>query len=225
VFTSVATTLSQLLADSFALTEVDSITSGPRDVIWAPAEIAQRMRAEQSSQLGRDPDQNMPFISFWRTASRPAKLRRSLPMAREGVYTGAANVGLYKMVPVDMVFQCEHWSNVKSEADLESAMRRYFMWAEPPNQLTVMDQNDVYYDLQLKFPVDPTDSSRLMEMFEIGRLHRWTFVVVVQAFAVTGGITFHPIESIGWTVWDYSAYGDIERAVELDSGVITEEEE
>lgn len=209
---AITTQLQQEIADRFALTEVDSVTSGPRDVLWAPAEIALRNRMEQSAQLGRDPEILPPFLSFWRIAERLDKPRLNLPAAEYGVPTGSGLTRRYKLTPVDLVYQIEHWA--EKEVNHEDAIRRFFQWSDFPPPLTLTDVNGVTFDLPTTF-MDPVDNSRIPEIWNIGSLYRETMVVRIGGYVVedSGAGAFKTIETITWNVYDYSAYGTTEDAV------------
>jgi hypothetical protein len=210
---AIATRLQQEIADTFGYTAIDSFLNGPRDVLWCPAEIAPRNRMEQSARLERARELNTPFMSFWRIGERPNRSRRNLPLAYEGAYTNDDRTEKYKMRPVKLAFQVEHWAH--DEEDHEFAIETYLKWIDPEPELVLTDINGVTFQMPMQFQ-DPKDNSRIPEIYKIGRLHRETFVFTVDGYVIDAtGDVFVTIETITWNIWDYSAYGTVEDAVLL----------
>jgi hypothetical protein len=191
----------------------------PRDVLWCPPEIAMRRRQEQSSRLNRSPEQNMPFLSFWRTAVSPDKSRRNVPMAVDGVPTDSTRVMRYTLRPVFIVLQAEHWAD--KHVDHEGAIENFIRWTDPLPELVVTDSNGVVFQLPM-WVLDPQDNSRISEVFEAGEIYRETFVFRLNGYVVTSSSGYKPIETIKWNIWDYSATGDTDDAVLIKQVELTE---
>lgn len=212
---AIATKLQQEVADIFGYTAIDPILNGPRDVLWCPAEIALRNRMEQSAKLERPRELNTPFMSFWRIGERPNRARRNVPLAYDGAYTNADRTEKYKMRPVKLAFQIEHWS--AAEDDHEFAVETYLKWMDPEPELVLTDVNGVTFQMPMQFQ-DPKDNSRIQEIYNIGRLHRETFVLTIDGYVIDAtGDVFVTIDTITWNIWDYGAYGTVESAVILKS--------
>lgn len=212
-----ATQLQQTIANQFGLTAIDAITSGPRDVLYVVPEIALRARQEQCSELGLDPEQNMPFLSFYRTGYQLNKPRLNLPLITDGAFTDDNRTRKYKMRPVRFVFQIEHWSD-KPE-DFEEAIENFYKWSVLPGELVLTDTEGVTFQLPINFD-DVQDNSRLRELFDIGPIYRATMPVVVSGYIITENGPFTTIHTITWNIWDYSAYGNPDRAILIKSGEV-----
>lgn len=193
----------QIAAAFGYLTPVDLTREGdpPRDVIWCPPEIALRRRQEQSSALDRTPEIHVPFMSFWRTMGREDKKRLNVPLAWRGAPIDGSYTRYYGLRPVSLVYQIEHWS--KDHPVHELAYEKWINWTMPLPVVSFTDANGVQFDLPTSV-IDPTDNSRIPEIYEIGELYRWTFNMVVQGYVITdsGEESYVPIEKVIWNIWD-----------------------
>jgi hypothetical protein len=208
------------IATRFGLTTTDTVdgTSTYRDVVWGPPDVAFRLRSEQSSKLGRNPESIFPFASFWRTGYRANMQRLNTMLAESGASTDSNLTQKYKMKPLDLAFQVEYWSYKPGE--YEAAIENWYKWKLPGNILELTDVNDITFEMNLVLG-DAQDNSRLQEQFEIGKIYRATFPVAVGSFVIEDGGTFVTIETIFWTFNDYSATDDVDDAVLIKSGSIT----
>ncbi len=207
---AIATELQAVIATKFGYTATDSLTSGPRDVVWLPDQVAFRERAEQSSELVRGVEAQMPFLSFWRTGMRLNKGRRNIPQASDGVATADSNLAKYKLIPVDMAFQIEFWAD--EVVDFEGAIESWYKWAWPPTELVLTDVSDVVFPLTMDFG-DAQDNSLLQQRREVGDIYRASFPLTVLGYVVESGGTFKTIKTIKWDIYDYSATEEVEGAV------------
>lgn len=179
----------------------------PRDVLWCPPENAVRERGEQSSELDRDPEANLPFMSFWRTMAREDKRRFNVPLATGGAPIDSSYTRRYGLRPVNIVYQIEHWS--KDHPIHENAFEKWIEWTMPLPVVSFTDGNGVEFELPTTI-IDPIDNSRIPEIYEIGELYRWTFVMVVAGYVITdsGEDSYVPIEKITWNIWDGTGPSD-----------------
>ncbi len=205
---AITTQLQLEIAARFGHTAVDTGSGSPREVLWCPPEIALRERSEQNSRLGRPPDENMPFLSFWRIGYRLNLFRLNTPLATSGAHTSDAGTGVYKMVPLDLVYQIEAWSD--KEVNFETAIENYYRWASPAGELVLTDTGGVTFQLPLTF-LDAQDNSRIQELYDIGRLHRATFPMMVSGYVVTDGGTFKTIETIKYNIYEF--HGDPDESL------------
>ena len=192
----------------------------PRDVLWCPPEIALRIRMEQSSALDRTPEIHLPFMSFWRTMGREDKKRLNIPLAWRGAPIDSTYTRRYGLRPVNLVYQIEHWS--KNHPVHEVAFEKWMRWTMPLPVVNFTDANGVVFDLPTTV-IDPTDNSRIPEIFEIGELYRWTFNMVVQGFVITdsGPDSYVPIDKVVWDIFDGTA-GQTPAEAELIKSVDVE---
>lgn len=203
----------------FGLTAVDS-DMFPRDVIWCPADIALRKRAEQSAALGRAPEQHFPFISFWRTGWIRQLGRYNAGVAIRGVSIDDSLASYYKMKPIELTYQFEFWA--KDEEIFEAAVETWLDWSMPGAVLVLTDSNNVTFDLGLKF-LEPQDNSYILRMFDIGEIHRATFALAVSSYLVSG--VEEPgaiIDEIEWSFRDSSAVEDLADAPVIKTGLVHE---
>ena len=72
-----------------------------------------------------------------------------------------------------------------------------------------VDGNGVQFDLPTT-TVDPEDTSRIAEVYEMGELYRWTFTMAVQGYVITdsGEDSYVPIETVKWNLWDGTGEDD-----------------
>lgn len=208
------------IATRFGLTEVATMygTSTYRDILWVPSTVAPRARAEQSSKLGLDPESIFPFISFWRTGWRGNMKRLNTTLTQTGASTSDALTKKYTMRPLDLAFQIEYWTD--KPAEFEAAIRNWYRWKMPGNVLMLTDTDDVTFELALAHG-DAQDNSQLNEQYSIGKINRATFPLAVGSYVIESGGTFKTIQTIYWSVNDYSATGEIEDAVLIKEGTIT----
>lgn len=173
----------------------------PRDVLWCPPEIALRRRMEQSSELNREPEVHPPFLSFWRTMGREDKKRLNVPLATGGAPTDSTYTRRYGLRPVNLIYQFDHWE--KDHPAHEEAFERWLRWTMPLPQVAFTDANGVQFNLPTTV-IDPTDSSRIPDIYEMGELYRWTFVMAVQGYVITdsGEESYVPIEKVVWDLRD-----------------------
>lgn len=197
------TKLQSEIASRFGYNAVNPQTSAPRDVLWVPPELALRKRAEQSSNLGRPPEENFPFLSFWRTGYRMSMERFSWPLANRGAATADGRGTYYKMIPLELAFQIEFWTD--DEDDYEESIRSWYFWKKGA-VLVLTDSNAVTFDLGLKF-ADAQDNSRIPELFQIGEIHRSTFPLLISSYVIQRDPEsgeFETIDTVVWSVRDNS---------------------
>ena len=208
------------LATRFSLTEtvVKNGIQTYRDILWTQPDVALRSRAEQSSLLGRDPESSFPFISFWRTGWRGNMQRSNTLLSESGTNTDENYTQRYTLKPIDLAFQVEYWTNKSSE--FEAAVEYWYDWKMPGDYLLLQDTEGVSFELNLVLG-DAQDNSRLQEQYQVGKIQRATFPLAVGSYIVGDQGTFTTIETVYWSLNDYSATGDIDDAVELKSGTVT----
>ena len=143
-------------------------------------------------------------MSFWRTMGREDKKRLNVPLATQGAPIDATYTRYYGLRPVSLVYQIEHWS--KNHPIHEEAYEKWMRWTMPLPVVNFTDANGVVFDLPTTV-IEPTDNSRIPEIYEIGELYRWTFNMVVQGFVITdsGEASYVPIDKVVWDVFDGTA--------------------
>ena len=173
----------------------------PRDVIWCPPENAVRVRMGQSARLDREREAHLPFMSFWRTGGREDKRRLNVPLATQGAPTDDTYTRRYGMRPVNLVYQIEHWS--KDHPLHEEAYERWMRWTMPLPVVDFTDGNGVGFELPTAV-LEPQDNSRIAEIYDIGEVYRWTFVMVVAGFVISdsGEGSYVPITRAVWSIYD-----------------------
>ncbi len=211
----IATQLMIDIADAFDFTETIGSTLIPRDVIYYPDADAMHRRQSRMSKLGYSPEQNMPFISFYRLGARVTPHRMNYTAAVHGAkYTASVgSVTKYKIIPTDMMFQIEHWSD--NPVDAETAIENYLIWSAPPSELVVTDTNGVEFAFPMNFD-DPQDNSLREPQREVGRIYRITFPVLVMGFVVVGGSPIKTILTEYLNIYD-NTIDDVDNAPLLDS--------
>lgn len=193
------------VATQFGYTATDSGRDGaPRDVLWCPPEIALRERQEQSSRLSRAPEQNFPFLSFWRTAVSLDKDRLNVPLTYYGVPTSTTRLTHYKLRPVKIVLQLEHWAS--KHTNHESAIENYIKWVTPLPELQVEDANGVTLHVPI-WTIDPQDNSRIAELYEVGSIFRETFTFTLGGWVTVSVGGYSVIEKVKWNIWE-STFSD-----------------
>ena len=198
--------MEQIAAQFGYATPTDPTREGdpPRDVLWCPPDIATRIRQEQSSELNRDPEANLPFVSFWRTGGRQDKRRFNVPLATRGAPIDAAYTRRYGLRPVNLAYRIDHWS--RDHPVHEVAYENWMKWVMPLPVIGFVDGNGVQFELPTTV-IEPEDTSRITEIYEIGELYRWTFTMVVAGYVITdsGQDSYVPIDKVVWKVFDGSA--------------------
>lgn len=203
------THLQSEVATRFGYNAVNPQTSAPRDILWCPPEIALRKRSEQSSRLGRAREENLPFFSFWRTGYRGESERFNWPLANRGAATSDGLSRFYKMIPLELAFQIEFWTD--NEEEFEEAIKSWYFWKKGA-LFTLTDLNGVTLDLGLKF-LDAQDNSRIPELFSIGEIHRATFPMAISSYVIEdSGEVFQTIEMVRWSFRDNSFVTDFADA-------------
>ncbi len=190
----------------------------PRDVLWCEPDVALRERMEQSSRLDRTPEVHLPFMSFWRTMGREDKKRLNVPLATRGAPIDDTYTRYYGLRPVNLVYRIDHWS--KEHPIHEVAYENWMRWTMPLPVVSFDDANGVHFDLPTTV-IDPDDTSRIAEMYEIGELYRWTFSMVVAGFVITdsGEASYVPIETVKWNIWDTPVGDDLPGDAQLIKSV------
>lgn len=193
----------------------------PRDVLWCPPENALRVRMEQSSELDRTPEVHMPFMSFWRTGGQEDKRRLNVPLATRGAVTDESYTRRYKMRPVNLVYRIDHWS--KDHPIHEGAYEDWMRWTMPLPVVGFTDANGVEFELPTTV-LEPQDTSRITEIYNIGELFRWTFTIVVAGFVITdsGEDSFVPIDKVVWDIFDVPVGETPDEAVLIKSVTLLE---
>lgn len=209
--------LMQQIASNFGYsTPTDSTRTGnpPRDVLWCPPENGLRVRMEQSSELGREPEVHLPFMTFWRTMGREDKRRLNVPLATGGAPMDSSYTRYYGLRPVQLVYEIIHWS--KSHVIHEQAYEKWMRWTMPLPVIGFTDGNGVEFQLPVTVG-EPTDDSRIPEIYEIGELYRWRFSILVAGFVITdsGPESYTPIDKVVWDIFDSTAGENPDDAVQI----------
>jgi len=196
--------LMEQIAEAFGYsTPTDSTRTGdpPRDVLWCPPENGLRVRMEQSSELDREPEVHMPFVSFWRTMGREDRKRLNVPLATRGAPIDGDYTRRYGLHPVNLVYEIVHWA--KNHPIHEDAYENWIRWTSPLPVVGFTDGNGVQFDLPVTV-IDPVDDSRIPEIYEIGELYRWRFTMVVQGYVITdsGEDSYVPIDKVVWDIFE-----------------------
>lgn len=215
---AIATELHSEIASVFGYDSPLLTNGAARDIVWAPDGIAMRTRENQVRGLDDDVSR-FPFISFYRTVPVVLDISRlNIPLARRGARyesTGAGTIiHKYKLIPAKFLIQIEHWS--QDPETFETAFKNWIQWSAPASEMTLIDVNGVSFQCQMQFG-DGIDNSLLEQKYDIGKVYRATFPLVVKAFVVTADSTdFKTILTEKIDIYDYLGTGSIDDAVLLE---------
>lgn len=165
-----------------------------KDIIYAPDEIAQRLRAERTSgkrttSMKSTDKYSFEFLNVWLRRSEFSWRRQRTSVARgEGIISSYVDennkeqLNMHKAVPIDMDFEISLWTLKKERAD-KFIEEFCFLQQERPELLFYYNEN---LPLEVDFFIRPSidEENTFASMFTDGKYWKPTILFEVEGWLI-----------------------------------------